>query len=112
MNLLYNIINKIKLFINKLTTFLKYRNVLINKVILPNRNKTVMDNNLNHRLMTDFVHINNHLNADFPFKYLFDFINSIDETNICEAIVEKKDGKLTLFTIILIINEDIRYIGL
>ena len=78
MNLLYNIINKIKLFINKLTTFLKYRNVLINKVILPNRNKTVMDNNLNHRLMTDFVHINNHQNADFPFKYLFDFINSID----------------------------------
>ena len=76
MNLLYNIINKIKLFINKLTTFLKYRNVLINKVILPN--KTVMDNNLNHRLMTDFVHINNHQNADFPFKYLFDFINSID----------------------------------
>ena len=37
-----------------------------------------MDNNLNHRLMTDFIHINNHQNADFPFKYLFDFINSID----------------------------------
>ena len=42
----------------------------------------------------------------------WDFINYLDETNICEAIVEKKDGKLTLFTIILIINEDIRYIGL